>query len=31
MTPTQEDRQHDMIVYLAPGNTNNLEVALGIN
>ena len=31
MTPTQEDRQHEMIVYLAPGNTNNLEVALGIN
>lgn len=31
MTPMQEDRQHEMIVYLAPGNTNNLEVALGIN
>ena len=31
MTPTQEDRQHEMIVYVAPGNTNNLEVALGIN
>lgn len=31
MTPMQEDRQHEMTVYLAPGNTNNLEVALGIN
>ena len=31
MTPMQEDRQHEMILYLTPGNTNNLEVALGID
>lgn len=31
MTPTQEDRQHEMIVYLTPGNSNNLEVARGVN
>ena len=31
MTPTQEDRQHEMIVYLTPGNSNNLEVPRGVN